>query len=138
MKLASVLILAALAAPALAQTPVAPVTTPVGQYDATLSGQPIRLPQGPVRVSVAETLIPAGASLPEHRHPYPRYIRVLAGRVAVKNLETGETRELEVGDFAVEALGQWHTGQALGAEDVRLLVIDQTPPGEGNMHLRGR
>lgn len=63
---------------------------------------------------------------------------MLAGRVAVKNLETGETRELEVGDFAVEALGQWHTGQALGAEDVRLLVIDQTPPGEGNMHLRGR
>lgn len=136
MKLAPVLIFGALAAPALAQAPGAPVTTPVGAYDATISGQPIRLPHGPVRVSVSETLIPAGASLPEHRHPYPRYIRVLSGRIAVKNFETGETRELKAGDFAVEALEQWHTGQALGDEPVRLLVIDQAPPGESNMQRR--
>lgn len=136
MKLAPVLFLTLAAAPAIAQAPPGPVSTPVGAFDATLSGQPIRLPQGPVRVSVSETLIPAGASLPEHRHPYPRYIRVLSGRVAVKNLDTGETRELGPGDFAVEALEQWHTGQALGSEDVRLLVIDQTPPGESNMVRR--
>jgi quercetin dioxygenase-like cupin family protein len=136
MKLAYVSILAALAVPAAAQPPPAPVSTPVGQFDATLSGQPIRLPQGPVQVTVTETLIPAGASLPEHRHPHPRYIRVLAGRIAVKNLDTGETRELKTGDFAVEALQQWHTGQALGDEPVRLLVIDQTPPGEPNMQRR--
>lgn len=136
MKLAPALILAVLAAPAMAQAPAAPVTTAVGQFDATISGQPIRLPQGAVRVSVSETLIPAGASLPEHRHPYPRYIRVLSGRVAVKNLDTGETRELKAGDFAVEALEQWHTGQALGDEPVRLLVIDQAPPGENNVERR--
>jgi quercetin dioxygenase-like cupin family protein len=125
----------ALVAPAALAQP-APVTTPVGQFDTTLSGQPIALPQGPVRVSVSETVIPAGASLPEHRHPYPRFIRVLEGEIAVKNLDTGETRALKAGDFAVEALGQWHTGQALGKGPARLLVIDQAPPGAGNMERR--
>lgn len=128
------LALTLIATAALAQP--APVSTPVGQYDATLSGQPISLPQGPVRVSVSETVIPPGAALPEHRHPYPRFIRVLEGRIAVNNLDTGETRELKAGDFAVEAIGQWHTGQALGDGPVRLLVIDQAPPGAGNMQRR--
>lgn len=134
MKLAPALLVILLAGPVQAAGP--PVSTPVGQFDTTLSGQPVVLPQGPVRVSVSETLIPAGGVLPEHRHPYPRYIRVLSGRVAVRNLETGQTRELKAGDFAVEALGQWHTGQALGAEPVRLLVIDQAPRGESNMVRR--
>lgn len=136
MKLATVFILATLAVPAAAQAPPAPVSTPVGAFDATLSGQPIRLPQGAVRVTVSETLIPAGSSLPEHRHPYPRFIRVLSGRIAVQNLDTGETRELAAGDFAVEALDQWHAGRALGDEPVRLLVIDQAPPGIANMQRR--
>jgi quercetin dioxygenase-like cupin family protein len=41
------------------------------------------------------------------------------------------------GDFLVEAVGQTHFGVALGSEPVKLLVIDQTPPGKTNTVLVG-
>lgn len=114
-----------------------PVTTPVGTFTTTNTGQPILLPQGPAQVTVVRVEIPAGASLPVHKHPHPRYAVVLEGRIRVTNLDTGVVVEYGPGEVIIEARGQWHTGTALGTELVRLLVIDQTPPGETNTVLRG-
>lgn len=108
------------------------VATPLASAVTTNSGQPIALPQGPVQVSVSRVVIPAGAQLPVHKHPWPRYAYVEAGHIRVTNVDTGGEVEFAPGGFIVEALGQWHTGLALGPDDVRLLVIDQHPPGEGN------
>ncbi len=108
-----------------------PVSTPIGRYDATNSGQPILPPPGPVQVVATTVDIPAGARLPTHRHPYQRYGYVLAGRIQVDNLDAGSTATYGPGDVIIEALGQWHTAVALGDEAVRLLVIDQVPPGAG-------
>jgi quercetin dioxygenase-like cupin family protein len=108
------------------------VATPLTTATTTNSGQPILLPQGPVQVQVSTVVIPAGASLPVHKHPYPRYAYVQAGRLKVVNIDTGGEVEFGPGGFIVEALGQWHTGVALGTEDVRLLVIDQVEPGQAN------
>lgn len=120
----------ALAACASASAQEAAVTTRLTSAVATNSGQPIALPQGPVQVSVSRVVIPAGSKLPVHKHPYPRYAYVEAGRIRVTNVDTGGEIEFAPGGFIVEAIGQWHTGLALGPEDVRLLVIDQHPPGE--------
>jgi quercetin dioxygenase-like cupin family protein len=109
-----------------------PVATPVGTFTTTNSGQPILLPRGPAQVTVTRVEIPAGASLPVHKHPHPRYAWVLEGRIRVTNLDTGGAVEYGPGGVIIEARGQWHTGTALGTEPVRLLVIDQTPPGEAN------
>jgi quercetin dioxygenase-like cupin family protein len=121
------------AAPAIAQTPSAPVSTPVGAFDATVSGQPIVLPQGPARLTVTQTDLAADGVIPPHKHPYPRYNYVLAGGVRVTNLDTGAVQEFRAGQVIVEAVGQWHKGEALDGRPARLLAFDQTPPGQGNM-----
>ncbi|RAK65613.1 cupin domain-containing protein [Phenylobacterium kunshanense] len=124
----------AVAAPAMAQSP-----PPVGQpvvVEQTLSGQPIRAPGGDLRITVGQTVIAAGAGLPPHKHPYPRLVQVLAGRLKVTNLDTGQVRELAAGEWVVDAVDQWHSAEALGGEPVRLLTIDQAPPGAAVTILR--
>lgn len=120
----------ALAACASASAQEQATTTPLTTATTTNSGQPIVLPQGAMQVSVSRVVIPAGSKLPVHKHPYPRYAYVEAGHIRVTNVDTGGEVEFAPGGFIVEAMDQWHTGLALGTEDVRLLVIDQHPPGE--------
>jgi hypothetical protein len=104
----------------------------LGRFEATNSGQAILLPQGPAAVTVSRVVIAAGSSLPVHKHPHARYAYVESGQLRVSNLDTGGTKEFGPGDTIIEARGQWHTGTALGAAPVVLLVIDQAPPGETN------
>jgi quercetin dioxygenase-like cupin family protein len=122
-----------LTAPAAARAPEA---TPLGRYDATNTGQPIRLPDQPLEATFSRVTIPAGATLPIHKHPHQRYGFVESGRIRVTNLDTGTSVEYGPGETIIEARGQWHTGTALGDAPVVLLVIDQTPPGEGNTVMR--
>jgi quercetin dioxygenase-like cupin family protein len=129
--LSALIVLAA--APAFAQAPPAPVSTPVGAFDATVSGQPIILPQGPAHLAVTQTDLAAGGVIAPHKHPYPRYNYVLAGGVRVTNLDTGAVQEFRAGQVIVEAVGQWHKGEALDGKPARLLAFDQTPPGQTNM-----
>jgi quercetin dioxygenase-like cupin family protein len=124
---------ALVAAPAMAQTPPAPVSTAVGAFDTTVSGQPIVLPQGPAHLAVTQTDLAAGGVIAPHKHPYPRYNYVLAGGVRVTNLDTGAVQEFRAGQVIVEAVCQWHKGEALDGQPARLLAFDQTPPGQGNM-----
>lgn len=124
----------ALASPAVAQAP-----PPVGQpvtIDATLSGQPIRAAAGDLRITVGQTVLPVGGRLPQHKHPYPRLVQVLTGRLKVTNLDTGQVREAKAGDWMVDAVEQWHEAEVLGDEPVRLLTIDQAPPGAAVTILR--
>ena len=123
--------LAALAALTLAtsaaaqpQTIGSPVT-----LDATLSGQPIRAPAGDLRVTVTRVQLPVGGRLAAHKHPYPRVVQVLSGRLKITNLDTGQVREAKAGDWMVDAVDQWHEAAALGDEPVQLMTIDQAPPG---------
>lgn len=117
----------ALGAPAAAQpvTIGAPVT-----LDSTLSGQPIRAPAGDLRVTITHTQLPVGGKLAAHKHPYPRVVQVLAGRLEVRNLDTGQTRAAKAGDWMVDAVEQWHEAVVVGDEPVRLMTIDQAPPGQ--------
>ena len=124
-----ILILAALAlATPLAAQPVT-VGTPV-TIDATLSGQPIRPPSGDLRVTITQVELPAGGKLAAHKHPYPRLVQVLSGRLEIRNLDTGQAREAKAGDWMVDAVEQWHEAVVLGDQPVRLMTIDQAPPGK--------
>lgn len=114
----------------------APATTPRGSHTTTQSGQPIVAPQGPLQVNVAETVVPVGGKLPVHRHAYTRYVYVLEGRAKVINLDTGHETLVEAGELIVEPLEQWHSGESLGPEPLRLIGIDQTPPGAANFIRR--
>jgi len=100
------------------------------------SGQPIILPRGYAQVTVSIYDIPAGANLPEHQHPFPRYGYVLAGNLRVMNTETAKQQDYKPGDFILEAVGQWHKATAIGTEAVKLLVIDIVEPGITNTILK--
>jgi quercetin dioxygenase-like cupin family protein len=115
---------------------VAGVTvTPVTAAITTATGQPILLPQGPVEVRVSLYEIAVGTTLPVHKHPHPRYAYVLAGVLRVTDEASGRAADYKAGDFIVEMIDAWHYGTNIGSEPVRLLVIDQAGPGEGNTVL---
>lgn len=100
----------------------------------TASGQPIVVPTNP-EVIVSTYEIPAGASLPFHKHPFQRYAYVMAGDLSVTNRDTNEIYRYKTGDFIVEVLDQWHMGRNEGKTPVKLLVIDQVDAGKPNVVL---
>lgn len=103
----------------------------------TASNQPIRLPQGDVRIVLSDYVIPAGLELPVHKHPYTRVALVLAGNLAVTNVDTGQTIDYGPGDMIVESVNQWHFGVNTGTSSVHLLVLDEMPKEvESNTELK--
>ena len=105
------------------------VVTPVKSTNVTSTGQPIVLPRGNVEVTASIFDIAPGATLPVHKHPFPRYGYVLAGTLKVTNVDTGKSDTFKAGDFIVEMIDQWHQGSNIGVDPVKLLVIDQIEAG---------
>jgi len=135
MKSTVILLAAALAAsPALAIA--ANTTTQILTTQTTSAGQPITLPAGALQVTASIVEIAPGGSLPVHKHPFPRYGYVLSGRLQVNDIEIGKIRTYRAGQFLIDPVNEWHSGQALDGMAVRLLVIDQTPPGRSNVILK--
>jgi quercetin dioxygenase-like cupin family protein len=110
--------------------------TPLLSTAVTSSGQPIVLPQGNIQLITSIYEIAPGAKLPEHEHNSQRYGYLLSGRLRITNTETGKSEEYKPGDFIVESRGQWHKAENIGAEPIKLLVIDQVEPGEKTTVLR--
>jgi quercetin dioxygenase-like cupin family protein len=112
------------------------VVTPVLSTSVTASGKPIALPQKDVQVIVSTFEIAPGVALPEHKHPYPRYGYVLSGTLRVTDTETGKSNVYKPGDFIVETIGEWHQGANIGADPLKLLVIDQVEKDQKNTIMR--
>jgi quercetin dioxygenase-like cupin family protein len=105
------------------------VVTPIRSTTVTSTGQPITPPQKNVEVAASIYDIAPGATLPVHKHPFPRYAYVLAGTLTVTNTDTGQKDTFKTGDFIVEMIDEWHFGSNAGADPVKLLVIDQIEAG---------
>lgn len=130
---------------ALAEAPTAPPATTsrggasvkqIFRSGTTATGQPIVLPQENAQVAVSRYEIPPGAVLPVHKHPFPRYAYVLAGNLRVTTGDGSRSFTYGPGDFVVEMLDAWHSGEAIGPETVKLLVIDQVEGNAGNVILK--
>ena len=105
------------------------VVTPVKTSAVTSTGQPLTLPQKNPEVAASIYDIAPGATLPVHKHPFARYAYVLAGTLQVTNVDTGKSDVFKTGDFIIEMIDQWHQGSNVGADPVKLLVIDQIEAG---------
>ena len=112
------------------------VTTPLVRSSKTISGQPLRLPQGDAEVAAAAIEIPAGGATPIHQHPWSRFVYVERGPVRIINHDTGDSRDFQSGAFLPEVVAQWHEGRAIGPTAARLIVIDLVPPGVNNTVMR--
>ena len=107
------------------------VVQEISRTGVTASGGPINPPAGAEVITSVYTIAP-GAVLPDHKHRFPRYAYVLAGRLQVTNAESGEVFTYEAGAFIVEMIDTWHRGSNIGSEPVKLLVIDQVERGSSN------
>ena len=119
------LALALYAAPSLA---AAPTVAPLATTDQTVIGQPIEVPQHPTVIATVITFQP-GDKTAVHKHLYPHYGYMLEGTLTIVNTATGKTFALKAGDFLVEMIDTYHFGENRGTTPVRMLVIDQVPPG---------
>ena len=108
---------------------------PLAEKTETASGQPITLPQKDVRVVVSTYDIAPGARLPVHKHPFARYAVVQGGTLEVTNAATGASATYRTGDVVIEMIDQWHHARNVGADAVKLLVIDQIEGAGGNTVL---
>jgi quercetin dioxygenase-like cupin family protein len=117
-----------------AATPNA-TSTPIIRSDRTISGQPLKLPQGAAEMVAAAVEIPAGGVTTIHQHPWSRFVYVERGPVRITNHDTGEVKQFATGAMFSEVVAQWHEGRALETP-ARLIVIDLVPPGANNMIMR--
>ena len=84
-------------------------------------------PGGSVKVAMRQQTLPPGGVLPEHRQAGERYLYVVAGRLKVSNLVTGEEQVVGAGRMAAEQPGDWHVAAVVGAEPATFYVIDRSP-----------
>jgi quercetin dioxygenase-like cupin family protein len=127
-----------LAAPLSAQATEGVKVEPMLNTGVTSADQPIVLPRGHVRVITSIYEIAPGATLPEHKHIYPRYGYLMSGQLRITTVETGKSTTYNPGDFIIESLGQWHKAESIGTDPIKLLVIDQIPKGQDNVVLRNK
>ena len=117
-------------------SPPGVTVTVVERTGTTITGQPFAVPPGPLEVVISVALIPAGGALPMHKHPWPRFAFVESGRLRVHYEEAGLVRVVGPGEGVVEAIDQWHEAEVVGDAPVRLIVVDQVPPGRSNVVSR--
>ena len=79
-------------------------------------------PRGQPMLKVLRIGIPSGVVLPWHTHPVINAAVILRGTLAL-NLKDGTTRVFQTGEAIVEVIDTVHTGQAIGAEDVEVVVF---------------
>jgi quercetin dioxygenase-like cupin family protein len=125
----------------LAAQPEPPTTPPSGtnviaRSATTITGEAVEMPRPAFEVVITAVELPAGGVLPPHKHPWPRYAYVERGRLRVSYEAAGIVREFGRGEAVIEAIDQWHQGEAVGTEPVRIIVIDHVPPGQVNVVRR--
>ena len=126
---------AAASLPSRAAEPARPTSSEVS-FERTVTGQPVVLPQGPVKVSVRVSEFPAGFHGPVHKQPYARYAYILSGHLRVTYEDPKIVKEFGPGEVMIEGIDQWHSVEPVGAEGVKVMVIDQTPPGAANVVIK--
>lgn len=111
------------------------VSTPLVRTATTISGQPLRLPQGASEMVATAMDIPPGGATAIHQHPWSRFVYVERGPVRITNHDNGQSHVYQTGQVIAEVVAQWHEGRA-GNTPVRLVVIDLVPPGATNMVMK--
>ena len=107
----------------------------------TPSGLSIALPKNDVRLIATVLELSSGDKIPQSRHPYSRYAYLLSGALQMTNTRTGKVEvyrpgDLIVFDYYVEGVGRWREGVGIGAEAVKLLVIDQIDAKPSSVAVR--
>ena len=88
----------------------------------------------PAKMKVLRINIPSGVTLPWHYHPVINAAVVLEGRLELY-LKDGTTKSFGPGEALVEVVNTVHAGQAVGPDDVDLVVFYAGSKGQSTTVL---
>jgi quercetin dioxygenase-like cupin family protein len=74
------------------------------------------------QITILRIIIPAGTTLPMHKHPVINAGVLLSGELSVFS-EDGKSLHLRAGDAVVEVVNKWHYGVNTGAGPAEILVF---------------
>lgn len=112
-----------------APAPANPIQT---RYDQTITRQPLARPPTPFQLLVTQVTYPPNHVIACHKHIWPRYVYVQAGHLRVTTYNPLVVHNFTAGMVVVEAIDQWHEGRVMGPEPLRLVAMEQVPPGRDN------
>lgn len=138
MRLAPLFAALAVASPVAAQAPAIPPPTAIAHISQTLTGGPLTATPAPLEVRVSEVTVPAGATLPAHRHDYLRIVQILQGELRVTFPDGGAPMTFHAGQWVADSTDHWHEATALGSEAVVMRVTDILPPGAAATVMRSK
>lgn len=103
------------------------------RFDNTMSGQPLApSPPAPFQLLVTQARYGPGDVIPCHKHPWPRYVYLQAGRLQVTNYDVRRVYEFHAGQILVESIDQWHQGVVTGHEPAIVVAFEEVPRGRDN------
>lgn len=134
--LASTLVLAS-HAPASAEEarPVGPVglkLTPVLETQTTITGQPIRFPQGDNQFAMVIAEVAPGGQVGRHMHPVPLAVYMLEGVLSIE-MDGHAPHQFSAGQGFAEVTNTWHNGRNLTDRPVRFLIVFSGQKGTPNL-----
>ncbi len=122
--------------PAAAQpAPAGPVglkLTPVLETATTITGQPIRFPQGDNQFTAVLAEVAPGGQVGRHMHPVPLFVYMLEGTLSIE-MEGHGTHTFSAGQGFAEVTNTWHNGRNLTDKPVRFLIVFSGQKGTPNL-----
>ena len=130
---------AGLAAPAAVRSaqpaPIGPVglkLTPVLETATTITGQPIRFPQGDNQFTAVVAEVAPGGQVGRHMHPVPLFVYMLEGTLSIE-MDGHGTHTFSAGQGFAEVTNTWHNGRNLTDKPVRFLIVFAGQKGTPNL-----
>lgn len=79
-------------------------------------------PKGQPEVTILKIVIPAGAKIPLHQHPYINAGVLTKGELTVLT-KTGDKLIMTAGDPIIEIVNKWHLGFNSGSKPAEIIVF---------------
>jgi quercetin dioxygenase-like cupin family protein len=122
----------AAAAQSATQPPVGLKLTPVLETSTTVTGQPIRFPQGDNQFTAVIAEVAPGGQVGRHMHPVPLFVYILEGTLSIE-MEGHGTHAFSAGQGLAEVTHIWHNGRNLTDKPVRFLIVFAGQKGTPNL-----
>jgi quercetin dioxygenase-like cupin family protein len=112
--------------------PVGLKLTPVLETATTITGQPIRFPQGDNQLVAVIAEVAPGGQVGRHQHPVPLLVYMLEGTLSIE-MDGHGTHTFSAGQAFAEVIHTWHNGRNLTDKPVRFLIVLSGQKGTPNL-----
>lgn len=112
--------------------PIGLKLTPVLETVTTITGQPIRFPQGDNQFTAVLAEVAPGGQVGRHMHPVPLFVYMLEGTLSIE-MDGHGTHTFSAGQGFAEVTNLWHNGRNLTDKPVRFLIVLAGQKGTPNL-----